>query len=112
MKGSRAIGLAAVAAAAIFAVAAGTGIAGGPKGPAEDAVYGGGRHAGGGACTDGSTPFCPPNSRELSIDAHASPSGRSASGRLLYGIPETGALLLDGDVACLEVAGNRAGVGG
>jgi hypothetical protein len=96
-----------------FAALAGASFAGpGGGGPAEDSVYGGGRHAGGGACTDGTIPFCPPNSREFSVDAHSTPAGGSAHGTLEYAVPETGNVLVSGDVTCLEVDGDRAVVGG
>ncbi len=92
-------------------VAAGVGLAG-PGAAAQDSAYGGGRHAGAGTCTDGATPFCPANSREFSLDAHAAPSGRGASGTLEYAVPETEQILVSGDVTCLRVTGNRAVVGG
>jgi hypothetical protein len=97
--------------AAVAAIVSTTGLAG-PGGDNGDSVYGGGRHAGGGACTDGTTPFCPPNGREFSVDAHSNRSGGNAHGTLEYANPDTGAIILSGDVTCLQVDGDRAVVGG
>lgn len=110
MKRGVAIPLAVVALGAVAAIAAATGLAG--PGGREDSVYGGGRHAGGGACTDGTTPFCPPSPREFSLDAHSSPGGGGARGTLEYANPDTGAVILSGDVTCVEVDGDKAVVGG
>jgi hypothetical protein len=104
------VGLVAASCAALAAIGAGVGLAG-PGATQGDAAYGGGRHAGGGACTDGTTPFCPP-AREFSLDAHANRAGRSASGTFEYANPESGAVIASGDVMCLNVDGDRAVVGG
>lgn len=111
MKRLATISVAVVALTTVVAVAAGVGLAG-PSARPQDSLYGGGRHAGGGACTDGTIPFCPPNSREFSVDAHANAAGRGASGTLEYGVPETGNVLVSGDVTCLAVDGDRAVIGG
>jgi hypothetical protein len=97
-----------VTAVAAFAWAAG---AGSPPGPAQDRVYGGGRYAGGGSCSDGAVPLCPPNSREISISANASPNGDGVYGTLRYGVPETGASLAL-SVTCMAVSGHDAVGGG
>lgn len=110
MKGTRVVALAAMSCAALAAIGAGVGLAG-PGAVRGDAAYGGGRHAGGGACTDGTTPFCPP-AREFSIDAHATRTGRSADGTFEYANAESGVVIASGDVTCLNANGDRAVVGG
>jgi len=84
--------------------------AAGGDGPRQDSLVGGGRFGPG--CSDGPIPFCPPRSREFSIDAHSNPEGGGAYGTFLYGVPETGALLVRGRVTCLHVEGNSAVAGG
>jgi len=110
VKRGAAIPLAVVVLAVVAAIVSATGLAG--PGGGQDSVYGGGRHAGGGACTDGTTPFCPPNPREFSIDAHANRNGAGAQGTLEYANPDTGAIIASGDVTCLRVVGETAVVGG
>ncbi len=109
MKRGAVISLVVVALAGVAAIAAAAGFAG--PGGAEDSVYGGGRHAGAGACTDGTTPFCPP-ARELSLDAHSNQNGAAAHGTLEYANAESGAVIVSGDVTCLNADGDRAVVGG
>jgi hypothetical protein len=101
--------IAALAVAALAAIATATGLAG--PGGAEDSVYGGGRHAGLGACTDGTTSVCLPP-REFSLDAHSNRNGVAAHGTLEYANPDTGAIVISGDVTCLNADGDRAVVGG
>jgi hypothetical protein len=102
----------AVAAAAAGALVAtgGVGLAG-PGALPGDSAYGGGRHALG-TCTDGTTPFCPPGGREFSLVANATRAGRSGDGSFEYANPTSGAVILSGDVTCLEVDGEQAVVGG
>jgi hypothetical protein len=99
-----------LAAIAVALITTGVGFSG-PAGSG-DAVYGGGRHAGPTSCSDGSFPVCFPNSREFSLDAHANRPGGAATGTLEYGVPETGTVLISGDVTCLAADGDRAVVGG
>ena len=110
MRKRTVVALVAGSCAALAAIGAGVGLAG-PGSTQGDAAYGGGRHAGGGACTDGTTPFCPP-AREFSVDAHASPTGRAADGTFEYANAETGIVIASGDVTCLSTDGDRAVVGG
>jgi hypothetical protein len=79
-------------------------------GPRQDSLVGGGRFGPG--CSDGPVPFCAPNSREFSIDAHASPEGGGAYGRFAYGVPELGTTNTIGRVTCLQVEGRSAVAGG
>jgi hypothetical protein len=110
MKRATTLTLAVLALGAVVAIAAGVGLAG-PGAVRGDSLYGGGRHAVDGACTDGTTPFCPPP-REFSLDAHATRRGRQAEGTLEYANADTGAIIASGDVTCLNVDGERAVVGG
>jgi hypothetical protein len=110
VKRTNVVALAVLVLGTTVAIAAGTSLAG-PGVDRGDSVYGGGRHALPGECTDGTTPFCPPP-REFSLDAHATGSGRNAEGTLEYANADTGALIASGDVTCLNVDGERAVVGG
>ena len=109
MKKGVAIPLAVAVLALVAAIVATTGLAG--PGGREDSAYGGGRHAGAGACTDGTTPFCPP-AREFSLDAHSNRNGGNAHGTFEYANAETGTVIASGDVTCLNADGDRAVVGG
>jgi hypothetical protein len=109
VKRAAAIPLALATVAVVAAIVSATGLAG--PGGAQDSVYGGGRHAGAGACTDGTTPFCPP-AREFSLDAHSNRNGANASGTLEYANAESGAVIVSGDVTCLNADGDQAVVGG
>ena len=78
--------------------------------PAQDRVFGGGRTFGNG-CTDGSTPYCSPATRELSFLA-VSDQGGGAHGTLNYGTLEFGGPVYVVRVACLAVEDNVAEIGG
>jgi hypothetical protein len=97
-------------AAALLVGAGAAWSAGGDDGPKQDRLAGGGVFGPG--CSDGPTPFCPPRSREFSIDAASNPEGGRAYGRFLYGVPDTGTTLLRGRITCLNVDGNAAVAGG
>ena len=109
MKRRVAIPLAVVVLALVAAIVATAGLAG--PGGREDSVYGGGRHAGAGSCTDGTTPFCPP-AREFSLDAHSNGNGRNARGTFEYANAEAGMVIASADVTCLNADGDQAVVGG
>jgi hypothetical protein len=110
MKRRTAVALTVAWVGSLAAIATGVSLAG-PDAVAGDSVYGGGRHAGAGACSDGTTPVCLPP-REFSVDAHANRSGRSAEGTFEYANPDTGSVIASGDVLCVNVSGEQAVVGG
>jgi hypothetical protein len=81
------------------------------NGPAQDSVFGGGRTFGD-SCTDGSTPYCSPVTREFSFLAVSDGQGGAAHGTLTYGNLEYGGAVYVVRVGCLEVEDNVAEIGG
>jgi hypothetical protein len=103
-----------IIAAAVVAVAATfawTAAAGGPPGPVQDRVYGGGSLPAG-TCTSGPDVFCSQISREYSVFAIANPQGSGAYGTITFGTPDSGQTSLTVRVNCLAVSGNTAVVAG
>ena len=88
----------------VAAMFAWTATAGGPPGPAQDRVYGGG-FVPAGACTDGSSTFCTLGDREFSVLAVSNPDGGGAYGTVTF----ANSLVR---VTCLAVHGNTAVIGG
>jgi len=102
---------AAVVGAAGVLVSVATAGSGSGNGPVQTRVYGGGRIPAG-SCTDGSSQFCSPVSREFSILAVSDPQEDVTYGTVTLGNTEHGGPVFVMRVKCLAVAGNLAEIGG
>jgi hypothetical protein len=96
-------------AAAVMLLSAGVGVAYGVMSPSaklakQDRVWGGGQFGPG--CDVATGTICIPNSRNLSVDAHADSDGTGAAGNSAY------AAFTSRTVTCLTVDGSRAVIGG